>query len=187
MASKLNIAYRAIDSLKPYKRNARTHSDVQVEQIAASIKEFGWTNPILIDGEGVVVAGHGRLLAAQRLNMKEVPVVELSHLTKTQRKALVLADNKLALNAGWDFELLKVEIGELDTDGFNLELLGFGVDELNNILELDGVKPAASPDEGGDAYVEQYGVIVVCNNAAHQERVYTELLEKGYEVKVVST
>jgi DNA modification methylase len=133
----LQIEYRSIDSLIPYARNARSHSDEQVAQIAASIAEFGWTNPILTDGERGVIAGHGRLLAARKLALKEVPVIELSHLTAIQKKAYILADNRLAENAGWDQELLRLELGELKLADVDLELLGFGADELDALLASD--------------------------------------------------
>ena len=119
-----------VTSLVPYARNARTHSDAQVAQIAASIREFGFTNPILIDAEGGVIAGHGRLLAARQLGMTEVPTLELGHLTPSQRRAYVLADNRLALSAGWDEDLLRIELGELQADGFDLELTGFDLGEI---------------------------------------------------------
>jgi DNA modification methylase len=118
-----------VGDLIPYARNARTHSDEQVAQIAASIKEFGWTNPILVDGEKGLIAGHGRLAAARKLGMEEVPVIELTHLSETQKKALILADNKLALNAGWDAELLNLELEELELEGVDLNLVGFGEEE----------------------------------------------------------
>lgn len=120
--------------LIPYARNSRTHSDEQVAEIAGSIKAFGFTNPILIDDKDSIIAGHGRLLAAQRLGIKDVPCIRLSHLTEAQKKAYVIADNKLALNAGWDFDMLKIELGDLKADGFDLELTGFSQDELNNLL-----------------------------------------------------
>ena len=106
----LNIEYQEVAKLTPYARNSRTHSDEQVSQIAASIKEFGWTNPILIDEKDGIIAGHGRLMAAQRLNEANVPTIRLSGLTEAQKKAYVIADNKLALNAGWDEEMLAVEV-----------------------------------------------------------------------------
>ena len=127
----MQIEQVAVESLIPYARNSRTHSDDQVAQIAASIKEFGWTNPILIDGESGIIAGHGRLLAARKLGMKEVPVIQLSGMTDTQKKAYIIADNKLALNAGWDDELLRLELGELDIEGFELELTGFSKEEID--------------------------------------------------------
>ncbi|WP_144299798.1 site-specific DNA-methyltransferase [Elioraea rosea] len=123
-----------VAELVPYARNARTHSDAQVAQIAASIREFGFTNPILVDGERGVIAGHGRLLAARLLGMTEVPVIELSHLSPAQRRAYVLTDNKLALNAGWDDAMLRLELGELQADGFDLGLIGFAEDELAALL-----------------------------------------------------
>ena len=119
-----------VGDLIPYARNSRTHSDEQVAQIAASIKEFGWTNPILIDGEKGIIAGHGRLKAAMRLGLEEIPAIELSHLTEIQKKALIIADNKLALNAGWDTELLSLELEELELEGLDLSLTGFGEEEI---------------------------------------------------------
>ena len=126
-----------IEKLIPYARNSRTHSDEQVAQIAASIKEFGWTNPILVDGEAGIIAGHGRLAAARKLGMKKIPVIELSHLSPTQKKALIIADNKLALNAGWDNDMLALEFEELEIEGFDLALTGFGEDEVNALKKND--------------------------------------------------
>jgi len=117
---KQQIEYVKTSKLVPYARNSRTHSDEQVAQICASIKEFGFTNPVLIDGEGVIIAGHGRTMAAQRLDMKEVPCLRLGHLTDAQKKAYVIADNKLALNAGWDDEMLAIELKELNAEDFDL-------------------------------------------------------------------
>ena len=126
----LKIIYKKTDELIPYVNNARTHSDEQITQIAASIKEFGFASPILTDGENGIIAGHGRLMAAKKMGMEEVPTIELSHLTKTQKKAYILADNRLALNSGWDNDLLALELGELSDDGFDLDLLGFDANEL---------------------------------------------------------
>lgn len=120
--------------LVPYARNSRTHSDAQVAQIAGSIKEFGFNNPVLIDPDGGIIAGHGRVMAAQKLGLEKVPAVRLDHLTETQRKAYVIADNRLALNAGWDDQMLTLELQELDTENFDLSLLGFETDELNALL-----------------------------------------------------
>jgi DNA modification methylase len=122
------------EKLIPYARNSRTHSDEQISQIMASIKEFGFTNPVLIDEEGLIIAGHGRTVAAQRLGMKTVPIVRLTHLTPAQKKAYVIADNKLALNAGWDLEFLKIELLDLQSEDFDLSLTGFDDDELNDLL-----------------------------------------------------
>ncbi|MBP0495709.1 site-specific DNA-methyltransferase [Pararoseomonas indoligenes] len=135
-----------VAELIPYARNARTHSPAQVAQIAASIREFGWTNPVLVDGERGVIAGHGRLLAARQLGMTEVPTLELSHLTPAQRRAYVLADNRLALSAGWDEDLLRVELAELGADGFDLELTGFDSDEIAGFL-AEPISGLTDPDE----------------------------------------
>ena len=145
----MQIEQVAVESLIPYARNSRTHSDEQVAQIAASINEFGWTNPILIDGESGIIAGHGRLLAARKLGMKEVPVIQLSGMTETQKKAYIIADNKLALNAGWDDELLKLELDDLNIAEFKMELLGFDANELNLAIGL-GVdfQPGTEDDQG---------------------------------------
>jgi ParB-like chromosome segregation protein Spo0J len=122
---------RKVNELIPYINNSRTHSDAQVAQIAASIREFGWTNPILIDGENGIIAGHGRLKAAMLLNMAEVPVIELSHLSETQKKAYIIADNKLAMNADWDYEILKLEVENLVENDFDISVLGFDPSEFN--------------------------------------------------------
>ena len=130
----LTVQRWPIDKLIPYARNARTHSDAQVAQVAASIIEFGWTNPILVGGDGVIIAGHARLAAARKLGMTEAPVIVLDHLTPTQRRALVLADNRLALNAGWDEEMLHVELESLEEEGFDLDLAGFTGEEIEELL-----------------------------------------------------
>jgi DNA modification methylase len=142
----MQITQVKIGDLVPYINNSRKHSNEQIAQIAASIKEFGWTNPILVDGEKGIIAGHGRLYAAMRLKMEEVPVIELAHLTPTQKKALIIADNKLALNAEWDNELLTIELDELLADGFALEILGFDKDELDKLLEPDQVEGLTDED-----------------------------------------
>ncbi len=130
----LQVVTWPVEKLIPYARNARTHSAEQVAQVAASIAEFGWTNPILAGADGIVIAGHARLLAARKLGMTEVPVIVLDHLTESQRRALVLADNRLALNAGWDEEMLRVEMAALEEDGFNLEVVGFTDEEIEDLL-----------------------------------------------------
>ena len=142
----LAIEYRQVNDLIPYARNARTHSDKQVAEIAASIREFGWTNPILVDGENGITAGHGRVLAARKLGLESVPVIELSHLTPIQRQAYVLADNKLSLNAGWDDELLALELADLADVGFDVALTGFSLEELDALG--DGDADGQSPQTG---------------------------------------
>ena len=134
MAPTPQIQLRPLDALVPYARNARTHSPEQVDQIAASIREFGFTNPILVREDGSIIAGHGRLAAARKLGLSEVPTICLSHLSPTQVKAYILADNKLALNAGWDDAMLALEMQELKDEGFDLSLMGFSSGEVDAIL-----------------------------------------------------
>lgn len=149
----LQVQYRSLDNLIPYAKNARTHSDAQVAMIAASIVEYGWTNPILVDGANGVVAGHGRLLAARKLGLNVVPVIELAHLTDLQRRALVLTDNKLTELGGWDDELLRLELQSLDLDGFDLDLTGFDADALAELL--DPLEPDDSGDTADDMAAEE--------------------------------
>lgn len=134
------------DSLIPYARNSRTHSDEQVAQIAASIKEFGFTNPILIDGQGGIIAGHGRVMAARKLGIGEVPCITLDHMTDTQKRAYIIADNKLALNAGWDDEMLRVEFAELEDMCFDLELTGFSLDEIDD-LQIEEIEDGLTDED----------------------------------------
>lgn len=137
----LRIEHRAVDTLIPYSRNARTHSEAQVALIAGSIREFGFTTPVLVDGENGLIAGHGRLLAARKLGLAQVPVIELAHLTPAQKRALVLADNKLAERAGWDEQLLALEAGELAELGVDLSTLGFEAGEIDDLLHGEAADP----------------------------------------------
>jgi hypothetical protein len=147
--SALQVVDRPVESLIPYVNNARTHSPEQVAQIAAAIREFGFTNPILIDPDGGIVAGHGRLLAARQLEMSSVPTITLANLTPLQRRAYVVADNKLALNAGWDVDLLKIELGTLMEADYDATLTGFDADEIADmLLDEDGSKDSG---DGGEA------------------------------------
>ena len=141
-----------IDRLRPYERNPRTHSDEQVDQIAASMVEFGWTNPVLVDEHGGILAGHGRLLAARKLGLDEVPVIRFEHLSEAQKRAYLIADNQLALQAGWSEELLAQELAWLRDERFDLDLVGFDASELEHLLALsDG---EAAPDEAEDEVPE---------------------------------
>ena len=143
---KQEIVHKPISDLIPYANNARTHSDEQVAQIAASIKEFGFTNPILLDGTNGIIAGHGRLMAARKLGMDTVPCIQLSHLSDKQRKAYILADNRLAMNSGWDTQLLTLELKSLDDEGFDLEMLGFDAKELSDLLQFEQVEGLTDED-----------------------------------------
>jgi DNA modification methylase len=136
-----------LERLVPYARNARTHTDEQVAQVAASILEFGWTNPILVGGDRVIIAGHARLAAARKLRLAEVPVIVLDHLTPTQRRALVLADNRLALNAGWDEEMLRVELASLKESDFDLDIVGFTDEEVEQLLANEPANEGLTDDD----------------------------------------
>ena len=131
----------SVEKLIPYARNSRTHSAEQVDQIAASIKEFGFLNPIITDGENGIVAGHGRVMAAKKLGLKELPCIDASHLSDTQKQAYVIADNQLALNAGWDLDMLRFEVSELNDTDFNLDLLGFADDVIGKLIDIDADLP----------------------------------------------
>lgn len=146
---KREIEYVQTDALTPYARNSRTHSQQQVKQIAASIKEFGFTNPILIDEANGIIAGHGRVMAAGHLQLSEVPCIRLEYLSETQKRAYVIADNKLALNAAWDDQLLKLELDELHNTNYDMSLLGFDSAELEKAMNIDMLFEPGSEDEQG--------------------------------------
>jgi ParB-like chromosome segregation protein Spo0J len=148
----MKISQHKVDELIPYARNSRTHSDAQVAQIAASIKEFGFTNPVLIDETSSIIAGHGRVLASRKLNLVTVPCIQLSHLTEAQKKAYVIADNKLALNAGWDDEMLAVELADLKDMGFDLDLTGFTLNEFQAILPIENYPESSAKEIDPDNY-----------------------------------
>lgn len=148
----LTVIEVPVEDLIPYVNNARTHSDKQIAQIAASIKEFGWTNPILIDGDNGIIAGHGRLAAARKLKMGKVPAIQLDGLSEAQKKALILADNKLALNSGWDDKLLSLELADLTQMDFDIKIIGFSDEELKDIL-LD--EDSIDDDNKDDTYTKK--------------------------------
>jgi ParB-like chromosome segregation protein Spo0J len=166
------VERRDVEALIPYARNARTHSDEQVSQIAASVREWGWTVPVLVDGEGGIIAGHGRVLAAKKLGLKDIPVMVAIGWSEGQKRAYILADNKLPENAGWDDKLLRIEVGELKALDFKMDLLGFSEAELGKL----SAAPAgagdtdAAPKLGEDL---QYQIVIKCRDELHQ----TELLD----------
>ena len=178
----MQVEQLKVGDLIPYVNNSRTHSDEQVMQVASSIKEFGFTNPILIDDDGGIIAGHGRLMAAKKLGLDEVPCIRLGYLSEAQRKAYVIADNKLALNSGWDNDLLKIELMQLDSIDFDLNLTGFDLSELANIF--DPVTEEIELKE--QAYSETFNIIIECDDEQNQESIYNELQEKGYKCQVQS-
>jgi len=183
----LQIQQWPIDRLIPYVRNPRTHSEEQVMQVAASIAEFGFVNPILVGPDNVIIAGHARVLAARKLTLTEVPVIVLGHLSETQRRALVIADNRLALSAGWDEEMLRVELDALREDEFDLDLLGFTGDELEDLLrDSDSAAPGLTDEdavpEAPEAAVTVPGDVwilgdhrILCGDATNMEAVQTVL------------
>ena len=148
----LTILYKKIEQLIPSARNSRTHSDAQVAQIAASIKEFGWTNPVLMDGDNGIIAGHGRVLAARVLGQTDIPTIELSHMTEIQKRAYIISDNKLAMNAGWDEEVLGLELTELKEFGFDFELTGFSINEINALTIIDNYPESSAKEIDPDDY-----------------------------------
>jgi DNA modification methylase len=159
MTEQLRVEYRKIETLIPFARNPRTHSEAQIAKLASSIVEFGWTQPILVDGANGIIAGHGRLAAARKLDLLEVPVIELGHLTSAQKRAYVIADNRLALDAGWDEELLSLELAELSEAGYDLTMTGFSNEEIEELLvgaeqALQEEAPADAEDDAADEVPE---------------------------------
>jgi hypothetical protein len=170
-----------VSDLIPYINNSRTHSDEQVGQVAASIKEFGFTNPVLIDEDGGIIAGHGRTLAAKKLGIDTIPAIKMIGLTEAQKKAYIIADNQLALNAGWDLDTFKLELETLQELDFDIELLGF--DDLNF---ADGELENEEPELKEQDYSEKFNVIIECNDEHQQEVVYKKLQAEGYVCQVQS-
>lgn len=179
----MRIINKGIDELIPYARNSRTHNDAQIAQIAASIKEFGFTNPILIGSDNDIIAGHGRVLAARKLKLNEVPCIVLDGLSDTQKRAYVIADNKLALNSGWDDEMLNLELDYLSEEGFDIELLGFDEIELAKLFDEEKDEEKELKEE---KYSEVFNIIVECGNETEQEKIFNRLDSEGYKCRVQS-
>lgn len=179
-----NVVKRSVSSLIPYARNSRTHSEAQISQIAASIREWGWTTPVLIDEAEMIIAGHGRVLAARKLGLKEIPVMVATGWTEAQKKAYVLADNQLALNAGWDMDLLKVEMQELEGLDFDLDLIGFDEKTLAGLLN-DPTEGETDPDDTPEPPVDPVSVLgdvwilgkhrIICGSSTDAHTVETLL------------
>jgi hypothetical protein len=181
--TKLAIKYKKTTELTAYAKNSRTHSDAQIAQLVASLREFGFTNPILIDDKNGIIAGHGRLKAAQELDYETVPTIELSELTEQQRRAYIIADNKLALNAGWDNELLAFEIQDLLEAGYDLGLTGFSDEEIKalnfNDAEIDEDFKEPSDESRNTLLIE-------CTGERELETLYEEMQKRGFECKILS-
>jgi hypothetical protein len=177
--TKLKITYKKTTELIPYAKNARTHSEAQIGQIAASIKEFGFTQPVLLDGQNGIIAGHGRVLAALKLDLDQVPTIELQHLSATQKQAYIIADNKLALNSSWDDQLLALEVEELKAVDFDLSLIGFHSFELP---ELDGDKPETedAPEDDELNFTIQYNIIFDHEEQQNDWYTFVKYLKEQY-------
>ena len=181
-----------IDEIKPYERNARTHSSKQIKQIMEAIKAFGFTNPLLIDDENNLIAGHGRLEAVKQLNIidfkdkpiKELPAIIITGLSEADKKALIIADNKIAENASWDYDLLQAEFQELEAINYDLDLMGF--DNLDEILGAD-IDVEQETKEIKEVEINQkYELLIKCKDEKELEQAYNENVEKGYECKVLT-
>ena len=177
------VERRRVADLVPYAKNARTHTPAQIEQVAASIKEWGWTVPVLVDESGVLIAGHARTLAAQKLGIEEVPCMVARGWSEAQVRAYVIADNKLAENAGWNQELLAAEMSDLQGMAFDLGLMGFDAAEVDGLLGVPDEQP--EKEESGIDYNENFAVVVVCQSESHQQEVYDRLTSDGYDCKVL--
>lgn len=181
--TQLAIKYKKTTELTAYAKNSRTHSDAQVAQLVASLREFGFTNPILIDSKNGIIAGHGRLKAAQELGYETVPTIELGELTEEQRRAYIIADNKLALNAGWDYELLSFELQDLQDAGFDVGLTGFSDEEIKAMnateeeIDEDFKEP---PDESRNT------LLIECSGERELETLYEEMQKRGFQCKIMS-
>lgn len=176
----MQVEHRKVSDLVPDANNARTHSAAQVAQIVASIQEFGWTNPVLVDGSNGILAGHGRVMAALKMGQETVPVIELAHLTETQRRAYILADNKLALNAGWDDELLRIELDALQELGVDLELIGFDYDEVEALsIDCDPLDMMPVLREGDREPFRQISFVLHDEQAEQVERAISVAKKMG--------
>lgn len=179
----MNIERVATADLIPYANNARTHSDAQVAQIAGSIRAFGFNNPVLIDENSTIIAGHGRVMAAHKLAMPDVPCLRLSHLTDAQKRAYILADNKIALNSGWDVDLLRIEFERLSDEKFDLTLIGFDEKEMAAMFNIED-----DNDTDGDSPVdtERNLLLVECSGERELQTLFEEMQKRGFECKVMS-
>lgn len=176
------VERRKISDLIPYARNSRTHSDEQVSQIAASIREWGWTMPILVDEKGNVIAGHGRILAANKLGIDEAPCMTADGWSEAKRRAYVIADNKLALNAGWEMDALKIEMQDLDALGFDIKLTGFEIDEMAALFDVEDDDPLPEQKE----LHATFEVAVECKDETEQETVFNLLTQEGYKCRILT-
>lgn len=177
----LTTHLRTVESLVPYAKNARQHSDAQIAQIAGSIKAFKFRSPIVVTSDGGIVCGHGRVLAARKLGMKEVPCVYADDLSENERRAYILADNKIAENATWDQEMLNIELDDLFALGFDLQIAGFTQEDIKT--SVDEFVPKL-PDDDATGAEQKFILVVTLQNAEEQNDLFAELNDGGYKVKV---
>ena len=185
-AKKYKMVEKKVTDLIPYVNNSRVHDEEQIIQICSSIKEFGFTNPVLIDEENGIIAGHGRLVAAKKLNLKTVPCIVLAGLSEAQKKAYVISDNSIALNASWNMEMLSREVEALQAEDFDLNLLGFDDDFMVSLFDDLAAEPEPEQKPNGEEYHEIFNILVECDNEAHQQEIYDELTQKGLKCRVQS-
>ena len=185
-AKKYPMVDRKVSDLIPYVNNSRIHSEEQVIQICSSIKEFGFTNPVLIDEENGIIAGHGRLMAAKKLKLKTVPCIVLAGLSEAQKKAYVIADNSIALNSSWDMDMLSREVEALQAEDFDLNLLGFDDDFMVTLFDDPAPEPEPEQKTNGEEYHEVFNILVECDDENHQQKIYDELTQKGLKCRVQS-
>lgn len=176
---KLAVVYRPVDALTAAPRNARTHGQSQIKQIANAIAKFGFTSPVLVDEKGQIIAGHGRWAAAKLAGLVEVPTIELAGLSDAQQRALVLADNKLALNSGWDNGLLALELADLAGFGADMALTGF------TFAEIDKINGVPSKPAEPMVYEEKFAIVIACENEPDQKTMFDTLTALGYSCKVL--
>ncbi len=181
--NKLAVIYRKTKDLIPYVNNSRTHDESQVNQIASSMNEWGFTNPILIDEKDSIIAGHGRLMAANKINLEEVPTITLSGLTDAQKKAYVIADNKIALNSDWNFDLLKIELESLED--YDIDLLGFDDSELDFILGNIEDEEEIEPEYDNVLDEQKYLLLIEYDNERQLEKAFDEVQQKGFKCKII--
>lgn len=178
---KQQIVYKKIDDLIPYARNSRTHSEEQINHLASLIKEFGFRGAILVDGENGIITGHGRVMACKKLGMTEIPTVDGSDMTPAQRKAYIIADNKVALGAGWDIQMLNLELEELEGEGFDINLLGFDEKELKMFDSDEADIDNTIQDDGNKNMV-----VVECITEKEAEKLFEELKNRGFDCKLMN-
>lgn len=183
-AKKYKMLEKKVSDLIPYVNNSRVHDEEQIIQICSSIKEFGFTNPVLIDEDNGIIAGHGRLMAAKKLNLKTIPCIVLAGLSEAQKKAYVIADNSIALNSSWNMEVLSREVEALQAEDFDLNLLGFKDDFMVSLF--DDPEPVPEQKPNGEEYTEIFNILVECDSEAHQQEIYDELTQKGLKCRVQS-